>query len=76
MVQNPLQMLMQVMQLNNDPNSILQDMLSRNPNNQILLNQFHQSGMSPRQFAEQLLKQNNINVNDIINLFNQRGIKL
>ena len=71
-----MQMLAQLLQMSNDPNKIIQDLLAQNPKYQILLNQMGQSGMSPRQFTEQLFKQNNIDVNVIQNLFNQRGIKL
>lgn len=76
MQNNPLQALTQLLQMSNDPNSILQDLLTQNPKYQILINQMGQSGMSPRQFTEQLFRQNNVDVNVIQNLFNQRGIKL
>lgn len=76
MQNNPLQALTQLLQMSNDPNRILQDLLTQNPKYQILINQMGQSGMSPRQFTEQLFRQNNVDVNVIQNLFNQRGIKL
>ena len=76
MQNNPIQMLAQLLQTNNDPSRIIQDLLVQNPNCQVLINQMNQSGMSPRQFTEQLCKQNNIDMNVIQKLFNQRGIKL
>lgn len=76
MQNNPLQALTQLLQMSNDPNRILQDLLTQNPKYQIIINQMGQSGMSPRQFTEQLFRQNNVDVNVIQNLFNQRGIKL
>ena len=50
--------------------------LSQNPNAQILMNQMQQSGMSMRDFTLQYAKQNNINLEPIIQQLNQRGIKL
>lgn len=76
MQNNPMQVLAQLLQMSNDPNKIIQDLLVQNPKYQILLNQMGQSGMSPRQFTEQLFKQNNTDISVIQNLFNQRGIKL
>lgn len=76
MQNNPLQVLTQLLQMSNDPNKILQDLLVQNPRYQILINQMGQSGMSPRQFTEQLFRQNNVDTSVIQNLFNQRGIKL
>lgn len=76
MQNNPMQILTQLLQTNNDPSRIIQDLLVQNPKYQILINQMNQSGMSPRQFTEQLCKQNNIDMSTIQNLFNQRGIKL
>lgn len=76
MQNNPLQTLMQLMQMSNDPNKILQDLLVQNPRYQILINQMGESGMSPRQFTEQLFRQNNVDTSMIKSIFNQRGIKL
>lgn len=76
MQNNPMQMLMQLMQTGNNPNMILQDMLVRNPMGQVLLNQINQSGMSPRQFTEQFFRQNNMDIQQIQSMCNQLGIKL
>ncbi len=59
-----------------NPNQVMQQMLGQNPQAQILFNQMQQSGMSPRDFTLQYAKQNNINIQPLINMFSQRGIKL
>lgn len=72
---NPMAMLINMMMSNQHPNQIVQQMLQQNPNAQILMNQLQQSGMHPRDFAFQFARQNNINMQPIMQLFNQRGIK-
>lgn len=58
--------------LNYNPN----DLIKQNPQAQVLINQMQQSGMSMRDFTMQYAKQNNINLEQIINALSQRGIKL
>ena len=58
--------------LNYNPN----DLIKQNPQAQILINQMQQSGMSMRDFTMQYARQNNINLEQIINALSQRGIKL
>ena len=53
-----------------------QQLIQQNPQAQILFNQMQQSGMSMRDFTLQYAKQNNINLEPIIQQLNQRGIKL
>jgi hypothetical protein len=43
---------------------------------QIVFNQMQQSGLSPREYALQYAKQNNININPMVQMLQQRGIKL
>ena len=70
------QLINNIMQmLNYNPNQIIQQTLQRNPQAQILFNQMQQSGMSARDFTIQYAKQNNINLQPIINTLSQRGIK-
>lgn len=59
-----------------NPQQIMQSVIQQNPQVQILLNQASQSGMTPQQYAMQYAKQNNINIQPLINMFQQRGIKL
>ena len=57
--------------LNYNPN----DLIKQNPQAQILFNQMQQSGMSIKDFTMQYARQNNINLEQIINVLSQRGIK-
>lgn len=59
-----------------NPQQIIQNMISQNPQAQVLLNQMQQSGMSMRDFTLQYAKQNNINLQPTLDLLQQRGIKL
>ena len=59
-----------------NPQQIIQNITQQNPQVQVLLNQARQSGMTPQQYAMQYAKQNNINIQPLINLLNNRGIKL
>lgn len=67
--------IMQMLLSGQNPNQIMQNILRQNPQAQVILNQMQQSGMTPQQYAEQLARQNNINLNPIINMLRQRGMK-
>ena len=67
--------IMQMLLSGQNPNQIMQNILRQNPQAQVILNQMQQSGMTPQQYAEQLARQNNINLNPIINMIRQRGMK-
>ena len=58
-----------------NPNQLLQQMVQQNPQAQILFNQMQQSGMSMKDFTMQFAKQNNVNIQPILNMLSQRGIK-
>ncbi len=73
---NPLQMILQMMMGGQNPQQIMQSVIQQNPQVQVLLNQAQQSGMTPQQYAMQYARQNNINIQPLINMFNQRGIRL
>lgn len=68
---NIMQMLMSGM----NPQMIMQNIIQSNPQAQIILNQMQQSGMTPQQFVEQLARQNNVNINPMLNMLRQRGFK-
>ena len=72
---NLVNMIIQIMSNGQNPNQIIQQMLNQNPQAQILFNQMNQSGMSPKEFTMQYAKQNNINIDAILNSLMQRGIK-
>ena len=67
---------MQMLMSGMNPNQIMQNVIQSNPQAQVILNQMQQSGMTPRQYVMQLAKQNNINLNPMINMLKQRGFKL
>ena len=66
----------QMLGMGNTPQQIFQNLINNNPQMQVVFNQMQQSGLSPRDYALQYAKQNNININPIIQMFQQRGIKL
>ena len=59
-----------------NPQQTIQQLISQNPQAQILFNQMQQSGMSMIDFTLQYAKQNNINIQPVLQQLNQRGIKL
>ena len=65
-----------ILQYAGNPQQVIQQMIAQNPNAQILMNQMQQSGMSMRDFTLQYARQNNINLQPILQQLNQHGIKL
>lgn len=59
-----------------NPQQVIQQMVAQNPQAQVLLNQMQQSGMSMRDFTLQYAKQNNINLQPVLQQLNNSGIKL
>lgn len=68
--------IMQMLMSGANPNQIMQNVIRQNPQAQIILNQMQQSNMTPQQYVMQLAKQNNININPVLNMLRQRGFKL
>lgn len=60
----------------NNPNQIIETMVANNPNAKIALNQMQQSGMTPKDYAMQYAKQNNIDINQVIQNLRSMGLKL
>lgn len=73
---NVINSVLQMITNGQNPNQLIQQMISQNPQAQILFNQMQQSGMSAKDFTMQYAKQNNINLQPILNTLIQRGIKL
>lgn len=73
---NPMQMLMQILQMGNNPTAMVQNMINQNPQMNFVLNQMRTSGLSPQQYVMQVAKQQNIDIQPLINILNQRGIRL
>ena len=76
MQQNPINTLMQLISMGNNPQKVTEQILYQNPQVRTVFNQMQQSGLTPQQFVFQYAKQNNINIQPLINMLNQRGIKL
>lgn len=76
MQQNPMETLMQMISMGNNPQKITEQILYQNPQVRTVFNQMQQSGLTPQQFVFQYAKQNNINIQPLINMLNQKGIKL
>ena len=58
-----------------NPNAMINMLMKQNPNARAILNQMQQSGLTPQQFAEQLGKQNGVDVNSISQAMRNMGIK-
>lgn len=72
---NPMQQMLQMLSMSNNPNQVVQMLAQQNPNVQAILNQMQQSGMTPQQFAMQYARQNNIDITQVANAFRKMGGK-
>nr|DAY29880.1 MAG TPA: hypothetical protein [Caudoviricetes sp.] len=73
---NPMQFLMQLMRVGSNPNQILNSLMMQNPQMQTILEQVKQSGMSAKDFTIQYAQKNNIDLNGIVQMLSNYGIKL
>ena len=73
---NIANLIIQMMTNGQNPNQVVRQLVQQNPQAQVILNQMQQSGMSMKDFTLQYAKQNNINLQPILNTLSQRGIKL
>ena len=65
----------QMLMSGQNPQMLMQNILRQNPQAQVILNQMQQSNMTPQQYVMQLAKQNNINLNPVLNMLRQKGYK-
>lgn len=74
---NPMQMIFQMIQMGNNPQQILNTLVNQNPQARALMAQMKNSGMTPQQFFAQYAKQNNIDVNNnpLIQMMRSKGAK-
>lgn len=72
---NPMNMMMQMLSMGNNPNTIIQQMLQQNPQLQVAINQMRTSGMSPQQYVTQLARQSGTDISPLINMINSRGMR-
>ena len=73
---NIVNLIMQMMTNGQNPKQVVEQIISKNQDAQVLFNQMKQSGMSVKDFTLQFAKQNNINLEPILNTLSQKGIKL
>ena len=73
---NIVNLIMQIMTNGQNPNQVVEQIISKNQDAQVLFNQMKQSGMSIKDFTLQFAKQKNINLEPILNTLSQKGIKL
>lgn len=73
---NPMEMLSQMISGGQNPQQILQQILNNNPQVQNIVQQIQQSGQSPRDFVMYYAKKNNINLQPILQMMGQKGIRL
>ena len=59
----------------NNPTQMVENMARNNPNANAVLQQARQSGMSMKDFTLNYAKENNINIQPLIDAMSKRGIK-
>lgn len=73
---NPMNMVYQMLSRGMNPQMMLQQMISQNPQSQFILNQVQQSGLSLKDYTLQYARQNRIDINPMLQMMSQFGIKL
>lgn len=73
---NIVNLIMQMITNGQNPNQVVEQVINKNQEAQVLFNQMKQSGMSIKDFTLQYARQNNINIEEILNMLSQKGIKL
>lgn len=72
---NPMQILMQLMNSGRNPRQMIENMMKQNPQFNAMLNQQKQSGMSMEQFVKQYAKQQNIDINPMLDMLRRNGTR-
>lgn len=57
---NPQALLQELLRMGSTPQQIMQTLVQRNPQMQVVINQIQQSGLTPQQFVMQLARQRGI----------------
>ncbi len=73
---NPMQLIMQVMSGQGNPQQMVEQIARNNPQANAMLNQMRQSGMTPQQFTMQYAKQHNINIQPMLDMMRKNGLKI
>lgn len=72
---NPMQLLMQLMSSGQNPQAMVENMMRKNPQFNAMINQQRQSGKSMEQFVRQYAKQNNIDIDSMLNMLRNSGAR-
>jgi hypothetical protein len=59
----------------NNPQQMVEGMIKNNPQMNAVFQQVQQSGMSMKDFTMQYAKNNGINIQPLLNMMSQKGIK-
>ena len=72
---NPLNMMMQLQNGKMSSQQMINSLMAQNPQFNAILNQQKNSGMSMKDYTLQYAKQNNINIQPIIDMLRNKGVK-
>ena len=73
---NYMNNLNQLLTMGNNPQQIIQNAIARNPQLQQTFSQIGSNGVSAKQLVMQIAQQRGIDVNSMLQVLSQRGIKL
>lgn len=73
---NVLNIFNQLISGGQNPQQIINNILMQNPQYQMIFNQIQSSGLSMKDYVLQYAKQNQIDIQPMINLMQQKGYKL
>ena len=73
---NTLALFNQLISGGQNPQQIIQSLLMQNPQYQMIFNQIQSSGLSMKDYVLQYAKQNQIDIQPMLNLIQQKGYKL
>ena len=73
---NTLALFNQLISGGQNPQQIIQSLLMQNPQYQMIFNQIQSSGLSMKDYVLQYARQNQIDIQPMINLIQQKGYKL
>lgn len=73
---NVLNIFNQLISGGQNPQQIINNILMQNPQYQMIFNQIQSSGLSMKDYVLQYAKQNQIDIQPMLNLMQQKGYKL
>lgn len=65
-----------IFQMLQNPQQSFQQMMNSNPNFRMMMNQVQNSGMTTKDYTLNYARQHNIDINPMINMLKNHGIKL